>query len=326
MLLVVVLVHCRGALSRQQHDAWLRLQSRARTARDGAEIPAKWSSEAREAFASEGFVVREGVVSEARCEALRESLEALFAGEFDTGIFPDEWHWRAGLSKEHCVREMVNAWKSSDYVARIALDPEIAKLACDLMGWGGVRLAQDDVVWKPSGAGGVGFHRDSTYVSDNFEPRDHNSVTVWIALEPADAENGGVEYAVGSHKWPRDDDDFAAAGGAKTFFFGSEESRRRGACRPVGTGGAIFHHQDILHGSGPNTSTRPRRALVLHYIRDDLRLRAKADYIYGRYVLGDRAVHDAFFPLVYSRDPTAPTPTATRRLCSTCRPLKFQIS
>jgi hypothetical protein len=37
---------------------------------------------------------------------------------------------------------------------------------------------------------------------------------------------------------------------------------------PVSQGHAIFHHQDIWHGSGPNRSTtQHRRALVGHYLR-----------------------------------------------------------
>ena len=50
------------------------------------------------------------------------------------------------------------------------------------------------------------------------------------------------------------------------------------------------------------TPDRHRRALGLHYIRDDVSLRREPppDYIYGRYDLGDGEVHDAFFPRVYS--------------------------
>ena len=50
---------------------------------------------------------------------------------------------------------------------------------------------------------------------------------------------------------------------------------------------------------------RPRRALGLHYIRDDVRFRRDPDpdYIYGRYDLGDGVVHDAFFPRVYPASP-----------------------
>lgn len=40
---------------------------------------------------------------------------------------------------------------------------------------------------------------------------------------------------------------------------------------PVSQGHAIFHHQNVWHGSGPNRSTiRHRRALVGHYLRGDV--------------------------------------------------------
>ena len=114
--------------------------------------------------------------------ALVSAFERLFKGDFDTGTYPDEWHWREGISKPEAFREIVNAWKSDDAVAAVALDAAIGKRAAELMGWRGARLAQDDVLWKPPGAQGVSYHTDGKYISDNFIPRDDNSVTVWIAL------------------------------------------------------------------------------------------------------------------------------------------------
>ena len=66
----------------------------------------------------------------------------------------------------------------------------------------GTRIGQDDVLWKPPGASGVGWHQDSDYISNQFLPRDQNSLTVWLALDDADAETGVVQYAKGSHRWP----------------------------------------------------------------------------------------------------------------------------
>ena len=64
------------------------------------------------------------------------------------------------------------------------------------------------------------------------------------------------------------------------------------------------NHHDVWLGSAANRSPdRPRRALGLHYIRDDVKFRRDPDYIYGRYDLGDGVVHDAFFPRVYPASP-----------------------
>lgn len=143
------------------------------------------------------------------CRRLREQMPKLFRGEFETGIYPDEWHWREGISRPDAAREMCNAWKSSLTVASVVLNEELGGFIAKVMGWDSVRIAQDDLVWKPPSAspGGagridtVGFHQDSAYISTQFDPYDKNSVTLWMALDDADEETGCVEYAAGSHHW-----------------------------------------------------------------------------------------------------------------------------
>ena len=71
---------------------------------------------------------------------------------------------------------------------------------------------------------------------------------------------------------------------------------------PVPAGAAIFHHQDVWHGSEVNRSaTQHRRALGVHLLRADCAFRAAPppDYIYGRYYRGVRGPDEHFFPVVY---------------------------
>ena len=155
------------------------------------------------------------ILSSEMRQALIETLPDLFAGKFETGIYPDEWHWRAGISRPDATREMCNSWKSSRTIASVVLNERLGEFVCKVMGWDSVRIAQDDIVWKPPQPmpmtqldyipqrriDTVGFHQDSAYISKQFTPYDNNSVTVWIALDNADEENGCLEYAVGSHRW-----------------------------------------------------------------------------------------------------------------------------
>lgn len=152
------------------------------------------------------------VLSSCICNTLKETtIPNLFRGEFDTNIYPDEWHWREGISRMDAAREMCNAWKSSRMVASIVLSEKLGQVVARIMGWESVRIAQDDIVWKvpqqqqsikkKNRIDTVGFHQDSAYISNQFEPYGNNSVTVWIALDDADEDNGCLEYAVGSHKW-----------------------------------------------------------------------------------------------------------------------------
>ena len=124
------------------------------------------------------------------------------------------------------TREMCNVWKSDRLVASIILQESLGKLVCEIMGWPSVRIAQDDVIWKPpygveDGAllddnrSVVGFHQDSFYISSQFEPQDNNSVTVWMALDDADDETGCIQYVPGSHLWVREFDRGFCWGGEK---------------------------------------------------------------------------------------------------------------
>ena len=186
------------------------------------------------------------------------------------------------------------------YCFHIFVAPRIGEIACDLMGWDdGARLGQDDLLWKPPGGSEVAYHQDGDYISNQFEPRENNSVTVWLALDDCDEETGVVEYVEGSHLWPDDGGDGSAT---SADFHGSSDYQaalKRAAARagidesaiptptrvPVKAGDAIFHHQAVWHGSARNASThRPRRALGVHLVRKDVEWRRDRhpDYIYGR--------------------------------------------
>ena len=59
----------------------------------------------RETFGRDGFVVAGDVLTAAEVEAARARFEPLFAGEFEAGLQPDEWNWRAGLSAKDRAAE-----------------------------------------------------------------------------------------------------------------------------------------------------------------------------------------------------------------------------
>lgn len=121
---------------------------------------------------------------------------------------------REGISKHDGVtREMCNVWKSDRLVASVILNESVGELVAQIMDWPSVRIAQDDLIWKPPCTASlkenhsvVGFHQDSAYISSQFEPYENNSVTVWIALDDTDEETGCVQYAVGSHLWKVSDE------------------------------------------------------------------------------------------------------------------------
>ena len=262
-------------------------------------------------------------LSAKQVESLRNEFERLFAGEYETGIYPDEIHWRKGISRESAVREICNGWKANHEVAAIVGSECLGKLACDVMSWQSSRIGQDDCLHKPTNSNAVGFHQDGAYISDNFLPRENNCLTMWIALDDADEENGALQYCPGSHRWAgsdtsKDVSDASFHVGDSDDHFQSlrkaalnagldpEEALAAVQTIPVAAGQLLVHHQDVWHGSASNISqNRVRRALVAHLVNGEVTWRtdARPHYIYGRYYIrGESVPRDDFFPVTFIRD------------------------
>eukprot|EP00941_MAST-03F_sp_MAST-3F-sp1_P001859 g1859.t1 len=272
-------------------------------------------------FKRDGFVqLPNPILSIETVEKLKSRFAPVFRGEFDTSLFPDEWHWREGISKDTATREICNAWKSDRCIASTVLCKELGELGCALMGWSSARVGQDDIIWKPPGAGPVGHHIDGTYISNHFVPLENNSITVWIALDDADESTGVVEYVPGSHKWEKSNN--LTIGGFHGDVGNDHRAPSKNAAKSanisnyeviscvVPKGHCVIHSQDVWHGSGPNKSEkRIRRALVVHLIRGDVQFNDRevllgesqaAGYIYGRYkLIGSTELKDEFFPTTF---------------------------
>ena len=106
-----------------------------------------------EAFDHDGFViVEEGLVPAAALETLRERFLRLFDGEYETGIKPDEVNWTPGRDPEDRTRQICNGWRADTVVAAQVLSERTGRLTAQLARYRGVRLLQDNVLWKPPGA------------------------------------------------------------------------------------------------------------------------------------------------------------------------------
>ncbi|EGG17698.1 hypothetical protein DFA_08694 [Cavenderia fasciculata] len=257
----------------------------------------------------DGFLILENVVDKVLVNSIASKIPSLFKGDFETGIFPDEWHYRPGLSLENVTREMVNAWKCDRSIAKLVLCEELGKIAATLMGWNGAKVAQDDIFWKPCQGKPIGFHQDLPYMSF-FNPS--QVATVWIALGDVSRDNGTLEYAKGSHLWTMRSgmtDQFHAPDDYLHTL--NDAAKQSGIDRfdicpvEVGAGGLSIHHGKTWHGSATNPSSfKERMSIAIHYIPSDCEfLPHNVGYIYGRYKsVGSTKMDESFFPITYSKD------------------------
>ena len=138
-------------------------------------------------FQEDGFLILENFLPEAFAEQLASRMDPLFHGEFETGLYPDEWHWRPGMSLPDITREMCNAWKCDRTIASLVLSAEIGRLTATLAGWDGARIGQDSLWMKPPGAKAIAMHQDGAYVDYLTHAA---MMTCRVALNKATAADG----------------------------------------------------------------------------------------------------------------------------------------
>jgi ectoine hydroxylase-related dioxygenase (phytanoyl-CoA dioxygenase family) len=260
----------------------------------------------RSAFQRDGFVIVANVLDEDEIHAARARFDPLFSGEFETGLQPDEWNWRAGQSDPTLTRQICNGWKADRTIARTVLRTDIGQACAILRGWPGARINQDNVIWKPPGTRALGFHQEDSY-QEWIEPAE--MMTCWITLDDTHVERGTIEYVRGSHLWPLSppvsafhapDDPLAEmrvaakSAGAKPDIVPIE----------VPAGSAVLHHGRTWHGSRQNDGDAPRRSIVSHCMSSEAKFHpTNIGPIYGRYRRhGSTEMDESFFPVLWTAE------------------------
>lgn len=176
-------------------------------------------------------------------------------------------------------------WRRLPAFAAVLAVGSVAEAARRVLGVDQVVLFQDHVVWKPPGTREeVRWHQDRSYW-----PLDAPlGVTLWIALDDADEDNGCLRYVVATHllgeRRPADFVPGAVLGGVGALppidLTGREADIESAPCR---MGEGLAHDPWVWHASPPNDSDRHRRAWSLTFVTPEARWapeRAPHPYLY----------------------------------------------
>jgi hypothetical protein len=264
-------------------------------------------------FHEDGFLILEDLLDEATVQRLVDHIDPLFAGEFETGVFPDEWHWNPHLGLPGASGQMTGVWKSDRTMASVILSSTIGHICAALGDWSGARLLGDSLWRKPYGANETTLHQDSMY---SFYHTPQDIVIGWIALSDAVHGAGTIEYVRGSHKWALSNTvgEFHAVG--KSYRWEMEQAAKRaGIDEPevlqleLKPGSCAFHHGHMWHGSGKNTlPDKLRQSLVIACIPAESQFKSCGAYVPGGYIAGrykrygDDRMDESFFPILWSQD------------------------
>jgi len=202
-----------------------------------------------EQFERDGFFVVEDVFSHDECDEILRHLEAtafeLALGEAEVGPLS--------------YRPMVHL--VSDELLRVATDPRWAPIVLPLVG-PSARLYWEQGVAKPAQARTVlPWHQDNGYAPTIPE----QYVTCWLALDDADADNGGLWVLPGSHHQGTVRHHDVAGSPFRAGYDGPDE----GVAVTVARGSVLVFSSLIMHRSGPNVTDRDRRSWILQYCPGD---------------------------------------------------------
>jgi hypothetical protein len=264
-------------------------------------------------FQNDGFLVVEQLMNPELVQQLVDRVEPLFAGEFETGVYPDEWHWNPYLGLPGAAGQMTGIWKCDRTMASVMLSAKIGRIAAQLSGWSGARLLADGLWLKPFGAKETTLHQDSMYINYHTP---QEVITCWVALSHAVAGASTIEYARGSHRWPLSETIPEFHTPSKSYRSEMEQAAHQaGIDHPevvqldIQPGGCVFHHGHTWHGSGKNMMTDTiRRSLVLAYIPAESTFKPAKPYVPGGYIAGkykrygDETMDEGFFPIVWRED------------------------
>ena len=160
------------------------------------------SDEQVESFHRDGFlIIEEGFISDGRDRGAARALRPAVRGRVRHRHPARRGQLEgAAATPRTCTRQICNGWRADDVIAAQVLSERTGRLAAQLMGYGGARMLQDNCLWKPPGARSLGMHQDGSY-ADYLVPAE--MITCWVALDDTRAEGGTIEYARGSHRWPK---------------------------------------------------------------------------------------------------------------------------
>jgi len=163
-------------------------------------------------------------------------------------------------------RQRVNLWRDHEGIRRYVFSPKIAEIARRLARVSGVRLWHDHALVKmPQDSRATAWHQDLPYWPMNEE----GALSCWMAVDDVDEKNGCMVFLPGSHKFGRlppinlvePQDIFA-------YLPKTEAKMPQPAVCPLRAGSCTFHNGLTFHYAFPNTTDRPRRAMITIYMPD----------------------------------------------------------
>lgn len=215
------------------------------------------NADVRAAYAEMGLLLVPALLTRSEAAAIAEEWSRLWKS-----VTPDgpNLQWRRHNDKE-CTPDRIDfACSISPLLRDIVTGPPLTCLAADILGAPAI-LFKEKLISKLPGTHGYGLHQDWPYWEPFGVPADE-MVTLVIAIDPADAENGALELWPGVlSRLPPDPAEPLDADSAAL-------PRPAGEIMRMAPGDCLAFHPLVPHRSGSNRSAVPRRAYFVTYVTE----------------------------------------------------------
>lgn len=225
------------------------------------------SKEVVEDFQCQGYLkIDHQLIENDHLEILRQKYDQVFA---EYGNTDGQGLRNLAITKGEAPQrstemlQIMEMWKKSEEFYKLLFHQPLLDIAESLIGKN-IQLFHDQSLYKPAHIGGeVPWHQDNGY----WRCSPPNLVSIWIALDDADEDNGCMNVIPKSY----------AEGGLEHTQAKSEGKElpallmtniddNHAVSVPLLAGHGMVHHCLTLHQTNPNNSSRDRRAMVIHYM------------------------------------------------------------
>ena len=156
---------------------------------------------------------------------------------------------------------------------RLLFHDEILDCVEDLLG-PNIQLFHDQALYKPARHGGpVFWHQDNAY----WQCVPANLVSCWLTLDDVTVANGAMQVIPGSHLKAIEHDRSATT---DALLDSSDRVDSGNAVAiELPAGGAMLHHCQTFHYTGPNETAHERRAFAIHFMTPGTKSRRTGEYL-----------------------------------------------
>jgi ectoine hydroxylase-related dioxygenase (phytanoyl-CoA dioxygenase family) len=214
-------------------------------------------------FQENGYLNIGPALTPAELVTARLAYDRIFAATDKPASYRNLGQQEGEAVSKGAVLQIIDMWRLDSMFEQLLHKVELLAIIEGVMGHSNIRLYHDQALFKPALHGAiVPWHQDNGYW--HLEPA--AAMSMWIALDDADEENGCMWVIPGSHRAGEVGHERA---GHYIAQLKANAEETRAVSVPLRAGSGLLHHCRTLPMTKPNPTPRQRRAWVMHYMPAD---------------------------------------------------------